>query len=131
MCGRYTITGPEDIGDRFDVSLPGPIKPNFNAAPSQDVPVITETGNGKRLEIMRWGLVPVWAKDAKIGYKLINARAETVFEKPMWKKLVASQRCLIPANGFYEWQKSAEGGKQPFYIHPREQELFAFAGIWG
>jgi putative SOS response-associated peptidase YedK len=134
MCGRYTITGPDDIAERFKVTLPGPIEPNYNAAPSQDLPVITETGDGKKLEIMRWGLIPVWAKDNKIGYKLINARAESVFDKPMWKKLVTSQRCLIPANGFYEWKKQSEGGKQPYYIHLSsnryDQPMYAFAGLW-
>ena len=133
MCGRYTITGPQDIAERFKVTLPGPIKPNYNAAPTQDLPVITEDGNGKRLEIMRWGFVPGWSKDTKIGYKLINARAESVFEKPMWKKVITNRRCLIPADGFYEWQKR-DDGKQPFYIHPSKKfggsPLYAFAGIW-
>jgi putative SOS response-associated peptidase YedK len=134
MCGRYTIHSSDEIADRFEVFGPGDISANYNAAPTQDLPVITSGADGRKLEIMRWGLIPVWAKDTKIGYKLINARAETVFEKPMWKKLAASQRCLIPANGFYEWQKQADG-KQPYYIFPHasqgaDKPLFAFAGIW-
>lgn len=89
------------------------------------LPVITTEG----LELMRWGLVPQWAKDEKIGYKLINARSETVFDKPMWRSIITKSRCLVPANGFYEWQKRADG-KQPYYIHPTDTDLFAFAGIW-
>src|SRR5689334_19370469 len=125
MCGRYALIDTNEIGDRFDVDLLDPIKPNFNAAPTQDMPVITKDG----LQIMRWGLIPVWAKDEKIGYKMINARAESIFEKLMWKGIVKRNRCIIPANGFYEWQKR-DDGKQPFYIHLPKDELFAFAGIW-
>lgn len=79
--------------------------------------------------MMRWGLIPPWAKDEKIGYKLINARAETLFEKPMWRTAVTKRRCLIPANGFYEWQKQ-EDGKHPYFIHPSDIEIFSFAGLW-
>ena len=82
---------------------------------------------------MKWGLVPGWSKDPNIGYKLINARSESVFEKPMWRGVILHKRCLIPANGFYEWQKHEHAGKtekQPFYIHPKDTELFAFAGVW-
>ena len=82
-------------------------------------------------EIMRWGLIPHWAKDIKIGYKLINARAESVFEKPMWHSAVEHYRCLVPARGFYEWKVLPDvKQKQPFYIHPKDQDLFAFAGLW-
>jgi len=125
MCGRYALYGIDEIGDRFEVDVPEDLKPNYNAAPTQLMPVITKNG----LEIMRWGLIPKWAKDEKIGYKMINARAETLYDKPMWKGIVKKQRCLIPANGFYEWQKRADG-KQPFYIHLPGDELFAFAGLW-
>jgi len=89
------------------------------------MPVVTSDG----LSLMRWGLIPKWAKDEKIGYKLINARSETVFEKPMWKGIVKQHRCLVPANGFYEWQKR-EAGKQPFYIHFPDERIFSFAGLW-
>jgi len=82
-----------------------------------------------KLNIMRWGLIPFWAKDEKIGYKLINARAETVFDKPTWKKPVLKQRCLVPTNGFYEWKKE-EDGKQPYYIGLKDRSLFAFAGVY-
>lgn len=89
------------------------------------MPVVTENG----LLMMRWGLIPKWAKDEKIGYKLINARSETIFDKPMWKGIVKQRRCLVPANGFYEW-KRGEDGKEPYFIHPKDQSMYAFAGIW-
>lgn len=125
MCGRYALYGIDEIEDRFEVDLPNILKPNYNAAPTQNMPVITKDG----LVVMRWGLIPAWAKDENIGYKMINARAETIYDKPMWKGIVKRNRCLIPANGFYEWQKRADG-KQPFYIHLPDDELFAFAGLW-
>lgn len=99
--------------------------PNYNVAPTQVMPVVTQDGP----HLMRWGLIPKWAKDAKIGYSLINARSETIFEKPLWKNLIVKQRCLIPANGFYEWQKRPDG-KHPFFIHPADQVMFMFAGVW-
>jgi putative SOS response-associated peptidase YedK len=86
--------------------------------------------NGKRkAESMRFGLIPGWAKDEKIGYKLFNARSETIFSKPTWKRAALSRRCVIPANGFYEWQKQTDG-KHPFYIYPEDQPLFSFAGLY-
>jgi len=125
MCGRYTLYSTDELEDRYRVEVSDAIRANYNVAPSQTMPVITQDG----LQMMRWGLIPPWAKDEKIGYKLINARSETIFEKPMWKKAVTHRRCLIPANGFYEWQKNSDG-KKPFYIHMRNEELFSFAGIW-
>ena len=107
------------------------IDPNYNAAPGQFLPVVVRGEKGNELQVMKWGVVPRWAKDIKIGYKLINARAESLFEKPMWKPLITRQRALVPANGFYEWQRSDDGKtKTPFYIHPKDQELYSFAGIW-
>lgn len=125
MCGRYTLYTTDELEDRFRIEVSEAIKPNYNAAPTQNMPVITTDG----LQIMRWGLIPSWAKDEKIAYKMINARAETVFEKPMWKGIIKRNRCLIPANGFYEWKKQG-GSKQPYFIHLPNEELFAFAGIW-
>lgn len=125
MCGRYALYDTDILGNRFKVEVGYDIKPNYNAAPSQTMPVVTENG----LELMRWGLIPKWAKDEKIGYKLINARSESVFEKPMWKGVITQKRCLIPANGFYEWQKR-DDGKQPFFIHTKDNGIFSFAGIW-
>jgi putative SOS response-associated peptidase YedK len=130
MCGRYALTEPDELLHRFDVDAPSePIKPNYNVAPGQFMPVITEQEGSRKLEIMKWGLVPVWAKDEKMGYKLINARAETLFSKNMWKSAVLKRRCLIPATSFYEW-KGKTGDKVPFLIHPKEIQLFAFAGVW-
>lgn len=129
MCGRYTITDPEGLDRRFDMTIGDGFRPTYNAAPSQDLPVITETGEGRRLELMHWGFLPVWAKDTKIGYKLINARSESVFDKPMWKRAITNQRCLVPATGFYEWKKLGDG-KQLYYIRPHNQPVFAFAGLW-
>ncbi len=125
MCGRYVLYDTDDIPERFGYNTADDFHANYNVAPSQMMPVITQDG----LKQMRWGLIPQWAKDEKIGYKLINARSETVFEKPMWKGLIKRKKCLIPANGFYEW-KRLDGGKQPYFIHPKDQGLFAFAGLW-
>lgn len=125
MCGRYVVYTTDNIEDRFNVEVKDDLAPNYNVAPGQTMPVITQDG----LELMRWGLIPRWAKDDKIGYKMINARSETVFEKATWKGLITRKKCLIPANGFYEWQKR-EDGKQPYFIHPKDEELFAFAGLW-
>ena len=125
MCGRYALYDIQELENEYPITKDFDIEPNYNAAPTQIMPVVTEKG----LELMRWGLIPAWAKDEKIGYKLINARSESVFEKPIWKALITRKKCLIPSNGFYEW-KQEEGGKQPFFIHPKDQKLFMFAGIW-
>lgn len=131
MCGRYALAEPDEITPRFGVTPKEPLKPNYNAAPGQFMPVITRGEDGKRkLDIMKWGLVPVWSKDEKIGYKLINARAESLFEKNTWRTVIKKRRCLIPATGFYEWKREGTDKKQPYYIHPRDDALFAFAGIW-
>lgn len=125
MCGRYVLYDFNELCNEYPLLEELTISPNYNVAPTQIMPVVTDNG----VQHMRWGLIPKWAKDDKIGYSLINARSETVFEKPMWKSLVTTHRCLVPANGFYEWQKRPDG-KQPFYIHPKNQHLFMFAGIW-
>ncbi|GAC1391882.1 MAG: SOS response-associated peptidase [Candidatus Saccharimonadales bacterium] len=134
MCGRYTLTQTEKLTERFHVSAQTlDVPPNFNVAPGQQMPVITGDNAARTLDRMKWGLIPSWSKDPKIGYKLINARAETLFEKPMWRSVIRTKRCLIPASGFYEWKRESRAGKdikQPFYIHPKDTELFAFAGVW-
>lgn len=134
MCGRYTLHQEADnLAKRFNLAkVPAKISENYNVAPGQMMPVITEDEHGRHLEIMKWGLVPQWAKDPSIGYKLINARSESIFEKPMWRNVVKRKRAIIPADGFYEWKKPSDpkGRKQPFYIHPRQVDLFGFAGIW-
>lgn len=136
MCGRYTLhQKAENIAKRYGVADGSAnIRENFNVAPGQLMPVITEDDNGKReLQIMKWGFMPVWAKDPNMGYKLINARDDGIFEKPMWRSVILKKRCIIPADGFYEWKKTTIGKKvqkQPFYIHPKQIELFSFAGVW-
>ena len=134
MCGRYTLhTKAGKLAKRFNLAnVSKDIPENYNVAPGQFMPVITQDGSGRKLELMKWGLVPFWAKDIQIGYKLINARDDTIFDKPMWRTAVSKRRALIPADGFYEWKKpeSAKGRKQPFYIRPKQEDLFALAGVW-
>jgi putative SOS response-associated peptidase YedK len=131
MCGRFTLRTPaRDIARMFDVAVPD-IDPRYNIAPSQDVATVRFDAAKQQREfaLLRWGLVPFWADDPKIGYKMINARSETVAEKPAFRKAFAQRRCLIPADGFYEW-KQTDDGKQPFLIHRQDHTLFAFAGLW-
>ncbi|HET7629417.1 MAG TPA: SOS response-associated peptidase [Bacillales bacterium] len=132
MCGRYTLfTNPILLGKRFNlINLDKIIiRPRYNIAPSQDVVAVISDGRENRAGMLKWGLVPVWAKDPKIGYKMINARAETVHEKPSYARLLKRRRCLIPADGFYEWKKIGSR-KQPFHIRLKDGEPFAFAGLW-
>lgn len=113
---------------KVDNRLDG-LTPRYNIAPSQDVPVIVHN-SPNRIEMMRWGLIPHWAKkDESIGYKMINARAETITEKPAYRGLIRSKRCIVPASGFYEWQ-GTNTGKQPFYIHAEDGEYLPFAGLY-
>lgn len=130
MCGRFTLTqSAQAVAERFGVQLvlfkPAP---RYNIAPSQPIAVIMQNGE-RRLEACQWGLVPFWAKDPEIGNRLINARAETLAEKPAFKYSLTRRRCLIPADGFYEWRQ--EGNRRvPVYIRRRDGALFAFAGLW-
>ena len=129
MCGRYSLSDAEDIPQRFSVKVKPKIKlvPNYNTAPTQVMPVVTMTEDGKRqIEMMKWGIPRILGKD--LVKELINTRADKAFGG-FWRKTVCNRRCLIPANGFYEWKGSA-GNKTPFFIHPKQEELFAFAGIW-
>jgi putative SOS response-associated peptidase YedK len=103
--------------------------PRYNIAPSQDVPVIVRNEDHNQLRPMRWGLVPSWAQDRSIGQRMINARAETLLEKPSFKQLVGKRRCLVPADGFYEWRRDGRG-KVPMWIHLKNRQPFAFAGLW-
>ena len=131
MCGRYSLTTPmEAVGRLFQVAERPNLKPRYNIAPSQDAPVVRagEAG-GRGLESMRWGLIPSWAKEARIGYKMINARAETVAQKPEFRGAFRQRRCLVPADGFYEWRKLGKV-KQPYRITLAEGGPFAFAGLW-
>ena len=125
MCGRYVLWEVDELTKLFNVDGLQDLEPNYNAAPTHLMPVYP----GEKMINMRWGYIPVWAKDEKIGYKLFNTRSESVFEKTMWKSVIKRNRCLIPANGFYEWKKTADG-KTPFFIHLPDEKLFSFAGIW-
>ncbi len=129
MCGRFTLDPTTKFYERFEISNRlDELTSRYNIAPGQLVPVITKN-SPNRVEMMKWGLIPHWAKEAKIGYKMINARAETLAEKPTFRNLIKNQRCLIPASGFYEWKKT-EKGKIPYYIHEKKEPLFAFAGLY-
>jgi putative SOS response-associated peptidase YedK len=131
MCGRYSLTtAPEAMREVFGFENLPNLAPRYNIAPTQDVAVVRRAANGTReLALLRWGLIPSWAKDTAIGARMINARAETVAEKPAFKSAFRSRRCLVPADGFYEWRKEA-GGKQPFRIGFADGSPFAFAGLW-
>ena len=135
MCGRYVIAyGPEMLVHGFSATRVVPFPQHWNVAPQSQVPVIRETPEGERVaDLMRWGLVPHWAKDEGIGHKLTNARAEGMADKPSFRQAVRRRRCIVPASGFYEWQAvtSQRGsGKQPWYISPTDEPLFAFAGLF-
>ncbi len=133
MCGRYTLYQAKRFSERFNLATKPLIRvdDNYNVGPGQYMPIITKGENGNEVSLMKWGLIPYWAKDIRIGYKLINAKSETVFAKPMWRSLILHHRCLVPAKGFYEWKVLSDGKtKLPFYIHPKDLELFAFAGLW-
>src|SRR5215216_235588 len=135
MCGRFvSATPPEELAAYFDAEVAGPeLAPSYNVAPTNDIYGIVETPEGRRLEVFHWGLVPAWAKNVKMGQKMINARAETVASKPVFKNALRKYRCIIPADGFFEWQKqpgqlTARGkpAKQPMYVRRLDGEPLAF-----
>jgi len=129
MCGRFSLTSNEaELNLRFELEGgSAPYVPRYNGAPTQQLAVITGE-NPRRLSYFRWGLIPPWAKDVTIGNKMINARAETITEKASFRKPLLSQRCLVPADGFFEWKQDA--GKQPYRIFVKTQKIFAMAGLW-
>ncbi len=131
MCGRYSLTKPiKTLKEHFQaIAFELEHGPRYNIAPSQRVPVILPGAQGREIHALRWGLIPSWAKDPDMGNRLINARAETVHEKPSFRSSFRKRRCLVPADGFYEWQVRDEG-KFPQYIRLRTGGLFAFAGLW-
>lgn len=130
MCGRFTLIQIEKISERFDAQIIGEIsvKKRYNISPDQPVPIVFQESPNK-IEEMIWGLIPHWAKDSKIGNELINARAESLLEKPAFKDSFLKRRCLIPADGFYEWKKEGRE-KTPYYIKLKDSSLFAFAGLY-
>ena len=132
MCGRFTLRSPaEAVAELFELADVPDISPRWNVAPTQDVPVVRVTSEDadRRCEMLRWGLIPFWADDPSIGARLINARAETVSSKPAFRSAFRQRRCLIIADGFYEWQK-LERRKQPHYVHLRGLGPFGLAGLW-
>ena len=133
MCGRFTLYHtPEEVGARFGAEDVLETDARYNIAPTQTIAVVTQNGM-RHMESYRWGLIPSWAKDPSIGSKMINARAESLAEKPSFRTALSRRRCLIPADGFYEWQAppdGAKGAKTPMYLHRKDSGLFAFAGLW-
>jgi putative SOS response-associated peptidase YedK len=129
MCGRYTVATLGQLALRFGAEQPAQLEPTYNAAPSERLPVIVEHDGQRRVELMQWGLIPHWAEDPRIGSQMINARAESVAEKPAYRRPLRRQRCLVPASGFYEWKATSEG-KVPYYMHRKDDDLIAFAGLY-
>ena len=139
MCGRYAMFGPVSLSraakaalDQMDVDLESALdqrEPQYNVAPTQKAPILAHTDDGYSIKAARWGLIPSWAKDEKIGSKLINARVETVAEKPSFRAAFKKRRCLVPASGYFEW-KGEVGHKQPYFIHHPAGDLLMFAGLW-
>ena len=138
MCGRYSLFGPVSLSRaakaalvQLDLDLDSALnqrEPQYNIAPTQKAPILAHA-DGYSIKAVRWGLIPSWAKDDKIGSKLINARVETVREKPSFRTAFKKRRCLVPASGYFEWKGEA-GHKQPYFIHEPEGDLLMFAGLW-
>lgn len=130
MCGRYALTSsPAVIAERFHLLWMPEIPPRYNIAPSQRVAAVRDTGRGRELAFLKWGLVPHWAKDAAIGMRFINARGETLADKSAFRSAYRQRRCLIPADAFYEWKKIA-AHKQPYCIRLADGGPFGMAGLW-
>lgn len=133
MCGRFNLrTNPHEFAEFFQAHPPLGSEPSllrFNIAPTQNVLAIRADAGARQGVLLRWGLIPGWADDPRIGARMINARSETAPEKPAFRAPFKRQRCLIPASGFYEW-RPGDKGKQPYHIHPRDGGLMAFAGLW-
>src|SRR3990170_2727696 len=133
MCGRMTLTtDKDDLQSRFGYPDDSSVlfKPRYNIAPSQDSPVVTVKEDNRVLIMMRWGLIPFWAKEASIGYKMINAKSETLTEKPSFRKPFKEKHCLVLADGFYEWEKTDKKNKVPYRFVLKNRQPFAFAGLW-
>lgn len=133
MCGRFAVTLPSDAMAQLFAARPAndlPEIPNFNICPTNTVHAVTSEDGARQLVAFRWGFLPHWYKTPTDGPLLINARAETIAEKPAFKSAARARRCLIPATGFYEWTKDEAGKRLPWYISPKEGEVLAFAGVW-
>jgi putative SOS response-associated peptidase YedK len=123
---------PEQVENEFKVGKLNPnlFQPRYNIAPTQIIPAVLEREGERIVSGLKWGLIPHWAKDDSFASKLINARAESLDEKPSFREAFKHRRCIIPACGFYEWEKTAKGAKQPFYFYLKDKEVFGFAGLW-
>jgi putative SOS response-associated peptidase YedK len=133
MCGRFTITHPNEALARLFDAMPGndlPESPRFNICPTQAVAVVTAAEGGRRLRVMRWGFVPSWYKTMTDGPLIINARADTVATKPAFRDAVRARRCIVPASGFYEWSEGPGGTRLPWYFTRADGEPLALAGLW-
>jgi putative SOS response-associated peptidase YedK len=130
MCGRFTLRTPtEKLAQAFEVDEVLTVEARYNIAPTQNVLGVRQTADHREATNFRWGLIPSWAKDASMGARLINARSETVTEKPAFREAFKRRRCIIPADGFYEWQRT-ESKKQPYYFFMKDERPFGFAGLW-
>jgi putative SOS response-associated peptidase YedK len=131
MCGRFTsLLSPELLSALYEVPLTAGTAHRYNIAPTQNVRVVRQdVTDGRYFSAIRWGLIPHWAKDKTIGNRLINARSETIHDKPAFRQAIRSRRCVIPASGFYEW-RTTQSGKVPYYITMSDGTPFSFAGIW-
>ena len=130
MCGRYTLTTPGDaVAELIELESAPRLAPRYNIAPTQESAVVRQIGDHRRLLSLRWGLVPYWAAEPGIGNRMINARSETVAEKPAFRSSLRRRRCLVPADGFFEWRRTA-AGKQPYLIRLDGGGPFTFAGLW-
>ncbi len=132
MCGRFALySDPFTLARRFEAEALPELRPRYNIAPTQNIPIVCEEGDKRRFAMARWGLIPHWAKDMKIGYHTINARAETVASKPAFRNAFKHRRALIPADGYFEWQVVPDSKtKQPWFITLRDRGPMAFAGLW-
>ena len=132
MCGRFGLfVTPEVLEEYFSLDdLVAAVEPRYNLTPGRAVAVVREREGQRRLEPLQWGLIPFWAKDATIGRKLVNARLDSLAEKPAYREAWQRRRCLIPASGFYEWSEPKDGCKRPYFIRPGSEPLLALAGLW-
>ncbi len=131
MCGRYRLTSVKRLAESFEAEedVEEELAPHYNIAPTQPIPVVRQVGSTRMICSVRWGLIPSWAKDTSVSAKLFNCRSETILEKPSFRDSFRYRRCLIPADGFYEWKKTGKA-KQPFHFGMKDASLFAFGGIW-
>jgi putative SOS response-associated peptidase YedK len=131
MCGRYVLTAtPEELRALFGYLDADDFPPRYNIAPTQPIAIVRMARGERRFALVRWGLVPGWVKNPREFSLIINARSEGIAAKPAYKGAIQYRRCLIPASGFYEWRKAANGKPEPFYVRPRDGRPIAFAGLW-